>query len=306
MKTLLTRYFLWSLGVLIPLQLSAQEINPSSEVINRGFIKTPSETLTKKFSVCDAFLNVDWIDKKKKIGYSTYEVYEKGLRKGEIFALIDMREGSYIIGLDVFVFKRDGKLPELFEQIRKAKVDQNGDFPIFYKGKELYISTPAEELTLADNRINVCVEHPDNGRVWIVEGKHINKVYEATQTDKVFSLLETILNTKSKSYPRDRKSLESDDFIVVDINHDGKDDYISRFELQTPIYSVADHYQKPTIIKTTENIQKEKTIAELSFLANQKKCIIPVGTSYRYLTTDGQNYFLGNKCNLTKLTQGEK
>jgi hypothetical protein len=40
----------------------------------------PSQKLKERFPMCDAFLKVKWIDKKKKIGYSRYDLHRN---KGE-------------------------------------------------------------------------------------------------------------------------------------------------------------------------------------------------------------------------------
>jgi hypothetical protein len=52
--------------------------NPSV-ISNMGFESNPSPRLKAKFPMCDAFLKVTWIDKKKNIGYSHYEYYGKDI-----------------------------------------------------------------------------------------------------------------------------------------------------------------------------------------------------------------------------------
>lgn len=294
---------LLSLLLVFIVNIYAEDMNVSVSQINSGFIKKPPLELTKKFPMCDAFLNVDWIDKTKKIGYSTYDLYKKGKKDGKFYSLVMMSEGMHLIGLDAYSYKRQGKLKELFEAVRKGKMV---GARIKYKNKFYDLYGAPYETSLADNRINVCIEHPDNGRAWIVEGKHINNVYDVTTAETKLQILQSILNTDSKLLIRDRKFIEGDGFIVIDVNYDGKDDYFSIFELQTPIFSIRNEYRKPQIVKRTQNIQKEEMVAELSFLPNQKICTLPIGSSYHYLTTDGYNYYLGNKCNLTELTKGEK
>lgn len=281
------------------------KLNP---ITNIGFIKNPSKKLKNKFPICDAFLQVDWINKEKKIGYSIYDLYKNGKKDGRMFALVVMIEGNYVIGLDAYGYKQKGKLDELFKAIQKGKVIDSGIFRIKYNNKfyDLYNTAPIS-ATLADNHMNVCIEHPDNGRAWIVEGKHIDKIYNTVDSNKSFKLLENILNSDNtnKYFIRDREYIERT-FIVVDINYDNKDDYFSVFEFLTPVFSVDSRYYKPKIIRKNQNVQKEETIAELLFLQDKKICNLPVGSHYHYLTTDGQNYFLGNICNLTELTREEK
>jgi hypothetical protein len=106
--------------------------NPVPE--NIGFMKKPPKELTEKFPMCDAFLNVEWINKEKNIGYSNYEVIIKG-KKRMMWALVTLNDDIPTYGWDVYQYKQQGGLKEIFEMIKYGE-DKGNIFVMIptYKG----------------------------------------------------------------------------------------------------------------------------------------------------------------------------
>lgn len=289
---------LLSLLLVFIVNIYAEDMDVSVSQINGGFIKNPPLELTKKFPMCDAFLNVDWIDKTKKIGYSTYDLYKNGKKDGRFYSLVMMSEGKYIIDLDAYSYKRQGKLNELFEAARKGKIIDSGIFRIKYKNKFYDLHGTSNDGTLADNHINVCIEHPNHGRAWIVEGRKLTKIYTEEQRNAQYQKIHETVEIE--------QAFLNEHFIVIDLNQDGKEDYF-----YGAIYSNGDKYYSSKRVQLIHDMKNYLTYEESSYPPNNEICTIPLidykhHTAYRYLTTDGYNYYLGNKCNLTELTKGEK
>jgi hypothetical protein len=202
---------------------------------NIGFMKNPPKELKEKFPMCDAFLKVEWIDKEKKIGYSRYDVYRDGKKgKHKAFALIHIDESRpyYAYDLSVPEFEGVGKIgtKEVFLIIKKGKVFFNTNYlSILHDNdeKRLDFNTIAgtrdiHDLTLADHKINVCIPYPDNQRMWIAEGKQIDKVYNKEDAQKV---VEKIRKYVPSPFPLHGWNIGEESWIT-DINHDGIEDYI--------------------------------------------------------------------------------
>ncbi len=83
--------------------INKEKGNPVPE--NIGFMKNPPKELTEKFPMCDAFLKVEWIDKKYNTGYCNYEVTIKG-QKRVVWELITMEGDRKFLGWDVYQYKK--------------------------------------------------------------------------------------------------------------------------------------------------------------------------------------------------------
>lgn len=266
---------------------------------NTGFIKNPPKELTEKYCMCDAFLKVDWIDKKKKIGYSHYDLYSEGKRlKDKAFALIHIHDVLPHFDYDLSVFEGAGTMgiKEVFSIIKKGNIFFNTHYlSIEYDNDKKLLNfrtigdiRDMHNLTLANNEINVCIPFPDNRRVWVAESKQVNKVYNKEETEKVVA--------KIKAYVPDIRQPEESD--IIDINYDGMEDYVSKVIL---VYSFEGKYYE---MKALWSRDFDDKWGQWSFPPIQNKCKLKIWSGRFFITTDGGSFFLNNQCNLTELTQG--
>jgi hypothetical protein len=271
--------------------LESKDLTPN--ISNIGFMENPPKELKEKFPMCDAFLKVEWIDKGKMIGYSNYEAIIKNKKnqfKGEkkmVWALVNMNGGPGI-DYDVYQYKRQGKLQEIFERVKNGKIKIGVPMMIEYKGEtiSLYGGKALNEDSiyplLSDHRQTVCVEYPNEQRAWVVEGRSIKQVLSEAEQDSLFNKV----NLKS---PFSRRLFES--LWVLDINFDNTNDYIYGASL---VYSRAGELYQP--VRGTEYPNFKYT-----FPPGNGVCRTGIGVGNQ-LTTDGKNYYLNDQCNLTELT----
>jgi hypothetical protein len=114
---------------------------------NIGFMKNPPKELRERFPMRDAFLNVEWINKEKNIGYSNYEVIIKGKKK-MMWALVALNNEVPSYDWDVYQYKREGRLKEIFEMLKYGE-DKGNIFVM------TGFSHAAESKTL-DSRFHAC------------------------------------------------------------------------------------------------------------------------------------------------------
>lgn len=264
------------------------------DISNIGFMKNPPKALKEKFPMCDTFLKVKWIDKAKKIGYTHYEamlINDKGMLDREIkmvWALVYLDDLWPSYTLDVYQYKRQGRMKELFDLVRNGEpVRVPNNFAIKYKGKTTVFYDPLSPV-LSDHRQTVCIAYPDEQRAWIIEGKSIKHVYSKAQQE---SLSNKIKETdKSLS----RQLLEK--LRVIDINFDGKDDYVFQATLG---FGVIEYSWIDKLYRVDRPVDSFDYI--LTFPPNNRTCRLRIDGIFP-LTTDGKNYYISNQCNLTKLT----
>lgn len=280
--------FLLSLAVSKP--LSANE-NYSHRTVpirdNIGFARNPPEELKKKFPMCDAFLKVDWIDKKKKIGYSHYDLYREGKPNGQMWALVYLEERFPHFDYDLNEYRRRGNIDSILRFIREGNIVGDVALLNIRRGDEKITFWPTipANMTFADNYQNVCISYPDGERAWIAEGKQIGKIFTEQLINEKFELIK-------KFFP----SLLISSFKkmgIIDFNNDGKEDYY-RGDGWT-LYSYQDKYFE--IVQKTADFRYTRWYSPNS----NKHCEVERGL--HYLTTDGQNYFISNQCSLTDLTK---
>lgn len=294
MSSLITRitWLMFCLSSLVVFAVSALA-DEVPHVSNIGFMENPSKELREKFPMCDAFLKVKWIDKEKKIGYSNYEAIIKTKEgnfkeKKIVWALVDLDVPG--IDYDVYQYKMQGRLEEVFDMVRNGKVRVGIPMMIDYEGKRILLYSGATvnyggtRPVLGDNRQTICVAYPDEQQAWIVEGKNVKQSYTAKQ---VAELAEKIKLETGKPIPRER--IES--LWLLDINFDGKEDFIFEgtflFSKQDHMYLWESKFQYPYFI--------------FSFPSSSRDCRTKGLLRYE-LTTDGKNYFYFNQCNLSELT----
>lgn len=283
---------------LIPLAPYAEGVIQKSEthaITNIGFVKNPPQELRERFPMCDQFLKVDWIDRKKRIGYAKYEAILNGARAkfdGErrmVWAIVDMNVPSFMG--DLYEYRRDGGLNNLFEKIRKSRYDG----VIKYKGKEIiFHDAPVQNddehyALLSGHSQTVCVPYPDGRRVWIVEGEYAKYKYDEAHLDVLIRRINTDLGLHLDPSVVGK-------YWVMDINSDGLDDLVRG---GTFFYSLLGRYYTNRNLKKIDVTNDSTTFY---FPPSGRKCVIHSANPSIYITTDGHNYYLGDSCNLSRLT----
>jgi hypothetical protein len=263
--------------------------NPDPE--NIGFMKNPPKELRERFPMCDAFLNVEWFDKENNIGYSNYEIIRNGKKK-VMWALVTLNGDLPSYGWDVYQYKNQGRLKEIFEMIKYGK--DNGNLLVMiptYKGKsvEIHMRTPSDDDSLADHRCTVCIPYPDKKRVWVVEGKSVKRNYSAAQQKELSDRIEeTTGKPINLNDPLQKEWFES--LWILDVNFDGKEDFV--FKRSFAVTWSNKLYLGKSVYKYRE--------FQFTFPPNDRTCRVKSLTLP--LTTDGKNYYIANQCNLTELT----
>lgn len=278
------------------------DVESASTFSNVGFMENPSKELKNKFSMCDAFLNVEWIDKTKKIGYSHYDAVIEGKKKS-IWALVNLDDLMPSYTLDIYQFKRQNKMKELFDLVKNGKPKWN--FDTFFIDGEGFYEVNYGDVLLSDNRQTVCIAYPDGLRAWIIEGKTVNHAFSESQESELVTKLNAL--KLSRFTPEYAAKLHVNEFDtlseetvsqlwVLDINHDDKPDlvYIA-YAKDLIIYSIGNTYYR----MARQDFPVGSTV--WSFPQQSRTCSIKPYGHKSYMTTDGKNYFLNNQCNLTQL-----
>jgi hypothetical protein len=263
------------------------------DISNIGFMENPPKELKEKFPMCDAFLKVEWIDKENKIGYSNYEAIVKNKKnqfKGEkktVWALVNLN-GAPGIDYDVYEYKRQGRLNEIFDRVRNGKVKIGIPMMIEYKGEiiSLYggkaLNDDSIYPLLSDYRQTVCVTYPDEQRAWVIEGKNVKQNYSDAQRENLYSRV----RENGGRFSKDR----FEKHWMLDINSDGVEDFV--FD-RSYIYSLAGKYFQADDKAGANGFT-------VIFPPDNMTCLVDYAT--RYITTDGNKYYINNQCNLTELT----
>lgn len=288
--------------MVLSVQLSASELendNGAANINNTGFISDPPKEMRTRFPMCDAFLQVEWINKDKKIGHSTFDLYKGGKKDGRMKALIYLDKHYPSDRIDLYDFEKKNELKMLFTSITKGTVN-SATVPIVkylsYKAALYGHNTESEGFTYADNHLTVCVPYPGNQLVWIAEGKNIRKIYNDNEFMKLHKKIQEF-------FPKitDRRFGL---FSTIDINFDGTQDF---FDGGGVMYSFKKNFYvkekfKDGMVQTFYKDGEE--YFNWNFPPFGNSCATKAGVS-DYITTDGKNYFLNNQCNLTELTKGE-
>jgi len=268
---------------------------------NVGFMRDPPQAIRDRFPMCQAFLDVQWIDERKQIGYLQFDallMQDRGT-KGEpgtsrTFAIVDLNE--FVFDYDVSYYESEGRLEALFEAIRRGNVSAHGvEMFIDYQGKNFHLNTSSApyytegQPLLDDHRRTVCLVYPDGRKAWIVEGRSVNHTYQGATK-------ETML-PKIMAAGKDLSVHSVGSMWVLDINFDGIDDYVSRGSL---IYTRNG--------KLYETLRKqERPGGKYIFRFPPKNAVCrSIDKVFYPLITDGKKYYLSNACDLTSLTSDTK
>jgi hypothetical protein len=209
--------------------------------------------------------------------------------------------------LDIYQFKRRNKMKELTDGVKNGKVIPGSG--IYVIGNiQLYDTFIAP--VLSEYQQTVCVAYPDEKKAWIIEGRSVENAYGDEQKQKLVDLLNSAqlhhfsddnanshaLNNKPYSFTQDTVN----PYLVLDFNHDGKDDLFHFYRGTLIAYSVGDKYYGMELKDWTN--QATSSIESDYFPHAKKTCEIRLNPAVHFLTTDGNNYYLNDQCNLTELT----
>lgn len=272
-----------------PLTFAASSNADTPSAINRGFIEDPPQAWKERFPMCEAYLNVEWIDPDKKIGYSCYETWSEGKKK-KIWALVSLDIPGF--NYDVYQYWRKGKLKDLFAAVKNGKVFEDNALSIRSKMKRIDFY-PIRELVLSNFEKNVCIVYPDQKQAWIVEGKKVGKAYNEKRIDEMYRTIEIFIPGLPMRFFQK--------VIAVDINFDGIDDYFAEGWLT---YSFGDKYL--SMKRGVHRHERGYSLYPFVFPPSGKVCTLSssVWSGY-YLITDGKSFSLNNECNLTELTTAD-
>ncbi|WP_144307285.1 hypothetical protein [Oceanidesulfovibrio marinus] len=291
-------------------------INATPKIDNVGFMKNPPKELVDRFPMCDAFLNVEWIDEERMIGFSRYSVYgiNGTIVAKEIPAIIyldpNFMHYDYIAkvyrnrtdGWSMYKDMTDEELKLFFSVIKDNKNYQPDLTPSFgaimferissYLEKYTNYSSPSI-YTLADGQLTVCIPYPGNQRMWIAEGKEAEKVYNKTELEHI----ERGIKIENQDPTGGRLSLENT--IILDLNNDGKEDY-TYLNWGWALYSAGNKYFQSIQLWKGE---RDNAYGRWLFPPSDGVCDTGMLTN-TFWTTDGVRYFLYNKCDIMQLALG--
>ena len=219
---------------------------------NAGFRKDVPTTLKERFGICEEFLDVKWIDKSKSIGLLKTDIVKNG-RSEQRFLIVHLEKP----GSKAFAVRGNGIFYEISE-----KDYSSGNFERFLRGanirsmhKNVFLTVakggkserfPQEPLpfeafvahqnefpnrSFSDFSKTVCVAYPDEKKVFVIEAK--KPFLKARMDDKVKQDYDAVKNyakekcgdtAKGKNEGCDLGYLN--DSYALDVNGDGKDDYI--------------------------------------------------------------------------------
>jgi len=256
---------------------------------NIGFMENPPKELTEKFPMCDVFLKVKWIDKGKMIGYSHFDFYVDGKKKGQMTSLVFLGKSLHSLNLDLSPYEYDGVLQDTFSFIKEGKkVGSDFDLTIRKGDQKITFFPTTTTFSLADGYKMVCVPYPDNERVWIPELRRVGKIYSDQEIEKRYERIKALYPSSSLS---DFKL-----WAAIDLHFDGVEDYSALpqlivgdryFEMRKT--RVGYHYVEWQFLPTMRICKLQSVDGEL---------LVPAP----YWTTDGRSYFYSDQCNLTELT----
>lgn len=225
----------------------------AADVNNVGFRKQVPPMLKERFGLCEEFLDVKWINRSELVGVLKADVFKNGesvprylivrlekpgskafaSRGNGIFYEIDEKQYAsrdfekFLLGAkyafsheNVFMTVKKGKKSERFPQEPlpfEAFINHRSDFP---------------DRSFSGFSKVVCVAYPDEKRAFIVEAK--KPFMKSAMDDKTKQSYETVTRhgeeqcgkkgAESKKKDCNLKNLK--DSYALDINGDGKDDYV--------------------------------------------------------------------------------
>ncbi|NLM99263.1 MAG: hypothetical protein GX170_04490 [Campylobacteraceae bacterium] len=241
----------------------------ATDIQNKTFIPKDSKqykALKQKFKVCDEFLNITWIDKKRNIGFLQYEAYrydytpeefEKYYKSKDGYAdrgkrpkynklyyidkhylreyLVENRNSNQYIDVEKLKKYIVGKNLKIDDSFGHLRFENNNIEEVKYFFPQPYIRLYDFYDSYAKNTKNICLVYSDDNYAMIMEGKSVKNSY-TTEVVK-----EKYYNFKQKLYSKELPNFETFlDYYILDLNSDGIEDYI--YTATHFYYSEQDNY----------------------------------------------------------------
>lgn len=237
--------FILVLVMVLPLAVQASDVN------NSAFKKEVSPALKERFGVCDEFLDVKWIDKAATIGTLKADVYKNGVSETRYLIVRLEKPGSkafaaagngifYEIDEKQYASREFEKFllgahygfshERVFMTVRKGKrADRFPQEPLPF---EAFINHESEfpNRSFSGFSKTVCVSYPDEKRAFVIEAK--KPFMKAPLDDKTRQAYDVVARNaqeqcgKLKSAKTDCSLNYLKDSYALDVNRDGKDDYV--------------------------------------------------------------------------------
>jgi len=266
-------------------------------LLNQGFVTgEKKEELKNKFSACDEFLDVNWINKEQGVGYVKHDLYKNEKLVGHMDSLVFMRTKQNqhyrpYDRIELYTLRRQGKFEQLMNALKSGRVTaypETTGLNVFSDGFNSFLSQNNLGMTYTGNKAVVCIPYQDYSKAWLVESKNVKNALNENEFEKLYQQM-------VDKYPRYKKeSLKK--LFVLDLNQDGIQDFFTAdgytYLSQNGKYNFLTRLAKRTSKKGNY----------WSFGLKGKSSLCEVLTRSRYfVTTDGNEFFQNNQCSFKRI-----
>lgn len=290
---------------------------------NIGFMRDVPSSWIKKFPMCDHFLDVHWIDRKKEAGYAKYNLYiNHKLSRRTYTTLVALQGYAPHYDLDVDKVLKRGGISAL-----RAVVKSMHGLDFFPTGFPSIASSfaspnaPPPAVSLDDYRANICIPFPAAGathaeeqtsstkvkeaaaptRVWIAEIKRADQVYSSKQLEREYELVRHALRPPGvyrwNAYD-ERKAFRRYG-VLDDCGPAHRACFIPGSGGINIAYPFRGKYY-PASPDWRDSGSKDYGVYRFS--VSGQECSLGVPSDF-YVTTNGSRYYINNFCNLTVETR---
>jgi len=224
----------------------------AADIENAGFRKDVSSASKGRFSLCDEFLDVKWIDNARSVGILKADIYKNNIR--EPYFLIVYLEKP---GTKAFAARGNGIFYEItekqylsrdFEQFLRGahfSFSRQNVFMKVKKGKKLewfpqepvpfeaFVTHQTEfpNRSFSDFQKTICVAYPDAKRVFVAEAKKpFIKLPLNDKSKEAYDIVARYAKGKCGDQAKTTKAECNLNYLAdsyaLDSNRDGKDDFI--------------------------------------------------------------------------------
>jgi ribosomal protein S6E (S10) len=220
-------------------------------VNNAGFKEDVPPALKERFSLCDDFLDVKWLDQSRSVGILKAEVYKNNMREPRFLIVYLEKPGSKAFaarGNCIFYEISEKQYSSMdFEQFLRGAhytFSRQNVFMTVKKGKksarfpqeplpfEAFVTHETEfpNRSFSEFSKTVCVAYPDGKRAFVAEAK--KPFMQSQLDDKSKQAYDTVAGYAKEKCGDPEKGTKVGcnmnylkDGYALDINGDGKDDY---------------------------------------------------------------------------------
>jgi|WetSurMetagenome_2_1015567.scaffolds.fasta_scaffold00471_8 hypothetical protein len=246
-----SRYAQLLIAVISAVAFFMPVIAGAADFSNRGFKKYVSGELKERFSMCDEFLDVKWVDRKRLTGIVGVDAYGSG-RSERRFLIVRLEKP----GSKAFNNRRSGIFYEIREEEynssgyanflagARQSFSRNNVFMNVAKGRksERYPQEPLPFEAFANHRHEfpdrsfsgftrtVCVAYPDEKKAFVVEArKPFSGISSGRGSKKEYDRVAGYANERCSEISADKThcSLAGlKDAYALNLNGDRRDDYL--------------------------------------------------------------------------------